>query len=144
LGTITEFNGKKPIDIRLKKQIEAHFDYRFQHDKLIAFRNVDDLSIFDQLPEEVQQTMYVEFLFKDFLEEFKRLFTFNNVDCPNQPAFFSYVDHHYRGFMLNLLSCLEPREEKANKILLNELDEVNEVFFFTNGMCETGFEINRI
>ena len=29
LGTITEFNGKKPIDVKLKKQIEAHFDYRF-------------------------------------------------------------------------------------------------------------------
>ena len=88
--------------------------------------------------------MYVEFLFKDFLQEFKRLFTFNNIDCPNQPAFFSYSDHHYRGFMLNLLSCLEPREEIATTILLNELDEVNEVFFFTQGQCETGFEINRI
>lgn len=75
--------------------------------------------------------MFVEFLFKDFLNEFKRLFTFNKIDCPNQPAFFSYSDHHYSAFMLNLLKQLEPREEAANTILLNELDEVNEVYFFT-------------
>ena len=88
--------------------------------------------------------MYVEFLFKDFLKEFKKLFTFNNVDCPNQPAFYSYSDFHYRSFMLDFLSCLEPRQEEENVILLNELDEVNEVFFFTKGQCETGFEINRV
>lgn len=82
-GTMENFNGKKPMDYKLKKDIEAHFDYRFNNDKLIAFREEKDLSIFEQLPEEVQQTMYVEFLFKDFLNEFKRLFTFNNIECPN-------------------------------------------------------------
>lgn len=113
-GTLNNFNGQKPVDLQLKKTIEAHFDFRFQNDKLIAFRDDQDISMFDQLPEEVQETMYVDFLFKDFLYEFKRLFTFNNINCPHQPAFFSYSDYHYRGFMLNLLSCLEPRQEEEN------------------------------
>jgi hypothetical protein len=45
--------------------------------------------------------------------------------------------------MLEILTHLEPRHELANTILLHELDEVNEVIFFTKGMVDIGFEINR-
>lgn len=45
--------------------------------------------------------------------------------------------------MMSLLSVLEPRKEEKNVIMSNELDEVNEVVFFTKGEYDVGFEINR-
>ena len=38
---------------------------------------------------------------------------------------------------------LEPRHEEKDVILIHELDEFNEVYFFNRGMYEIGFEINR-
>jgi hypothetical protein len=49
----------------------------------------------------------------------------------------------YRKFMIEMLGYLEPRREEKDKILFEELDEVNEVIFFNNGIYEIGFEINR-
>jgi hypothetical protein len=42
-----------------------------------------------------------------------------------------------------LLNCLEPRREDKNVIIHEELDEVNEVIFFENGMMDVGFDLNR-
>jgi hypothetical protein len=46
--------------------------------------------------------------------------------------------------MLDILTHLEPRQELPHTIILNELDEVNEVIFFTKGQVDIGFEINRV
>ena len=142
-GTIQEFNGQKPLDLDLKKQIEEHFEYRWQQDKLAAFRDDADLSIFDQLPIDTQVCMYKEFLFKDFLKTYKRTFCFRDYDCPDQPAFFTWENPGYRNFMFDLLKCLEPRIMWKNEIILEELDEVCEVIFFMTGAVDIGFEINR-
>lgn len=45
--------------------------------------------------------------------------------------------------MVSLLRNLEPRIEQADTTLFSELDEVNEVLFFTNGIYKIGFEINH-
>ena len=45
--------------------------------------------------------------------------------------------------MMQLLSMLEPRREDKNVNIYNELDEVNEVYFFNHGDYDVGFEINR-
>jgi hypothetical protein len=42
------------------------------------------------------------------------------------------------------LQALEPRFEKKNSIILDELDECNEVYFITNGTYEIGFSINGV
>ena len=47
-------------------------------------------------------------------------------------------------FMLDILSVLEPRQEMAKTVILNELDEVNEAIFFDKGKVNVGFEINRV
>ena len=46
--------------------------------------------------------------------------------------------------MIQILHALEPRTEKKDTILINELDEQNEVLFFNHGTIEIGYEINRI
>ena len=44
---------------------------------------------------------------------------------------------------MDLLRVLEPRKEEFNVTIYNELDEVNEVIFFSKGEYDVGFEINR-
>ena len=110
----------------------------------MAFQEDADLSIFGQLPDEVRQMMYTEFLFRDFLESYKNTFSsFPNEDSVNQNAFFTFYDFQYRRFMESLLNCLEPRREDRNVIIYDELDEVNEVIFFEEGVVDVGFDLNR-
>lgn len=45
--------------------------------------------------------------------------------------------------MFDLLHCLEPRVQSKQQIIFDELAEVNEVIFFTKGVVDIGFEINR-
>ena len=87
--------------------------------------------------------MYKDFLFKDFLENYKRTFCFRDYDNIDQPAFFTWESSMYSNFMFDLLRVLEPRIQQKNEIIFNELDEVNEVIFFMSGAVDIGFEINR-
>ena len=45
--------------------------------------------------------------------------------------------------MLDIMQALEPRKEPRRTVIYNELDEVNEVLFFSNGTYQIGFELNR-
>lgn len=45
--------------------------------------------------------------------------------------------------MLDIMRNLEPRQEAKDVILVNELDEFNEVYFFNRGIYEIGFDINH-
>ena len=45
--------------------------------------------------------------------------------------------------MTIVLSKLEPRLEKAETILIQELDDFTEILFFSKGQIDIGFEINR-
>jgi hypothetical protein len=45
--------------------------------------------------------------------------------------------------MTAVLSVLEPRKEKADTIMLRELDDFREIIFFLNGQVDIGFEINK-
>ena len=82
-------------------------------------------------------------MFKEFLVQYGRTFSFPNEESINQPSFYTWGDQAYFNFMIDMLQSLEPRREEKDTILLNELDEVAEVIFFMNGTYEIGFEINR-
>ena len=44
--------------------------------------------------------------------------------------------------MMLIMRSLEPREEAGYVTIINELDDVNEVTFFTHGMYEIGYDFN--
>lgn len=127
----------------LKERIEAFFDYKWEHDKNQAFREEEDLQLFQQLPPDVQVQMYNQYLFVGFLKAFSKVFSIPKHDNPNRYAFFTWNDQCYHNFMLEVLKNLECRREDKGVILYNELDEQNEVLFFETGMFEVGYEINR-
>lgn len=95
------------------------------------------------MPIDTKIMLYKDFLFRDFLETYKRTFCFRDYDSIDQPAFFTWENSTYRNFMFDLLQVLEPRVQQRNEIIFQELEEVNEVIFFTSGSIDIGFEINR-
>ena len=72
-GTLTSFNGMKPVDVEIKQEVETYFEYRWCRDKLMAFQQEDDMNMYNQLPDEVKLNIYSDFLFVDFLEIYKSL-----------------------------------------------------------------------
>ena len=88
--------------------------------------------------------LYQEFMFKEFLETYRRMFSFPNKFNNHQPAFYTWNHSEYRNFMIDMLRLLQPRQERANVVIYKELDEINEIIFINSGMFEIGFEINRI
>jgi len=56
-----------------------------------------------------------------------------------------YTDHDYEygNFVRGILKHLEPREVEEDTLLLNELDEILEVIFFTKGIHKAGYRLNK-
>lgn len=46
-GVMSHFNGGKPVELTLKRQIEDYFDYKWKFDKNIAFSNDADRACFE-------------------------------------------------------------------------------------------------
>ena len=64
----------------------------------------------DQLPEDVQNNLYQDFLYKQFLEDFKYIFRFKKKksevleeDWNRGNYFYTWDDEIYRNFMVGLL-----------------------------------------
>ena len=112
-------------------------------DKNFAFEDEEEQRLFNELPKETQIYIYRNYLYREFLQSFRRFFSIRNPTCHHQPAFYTWDNQKYQNFMLCLLRCLEPRREERGVMLVKELDEFNEVYFFNRGIYEIGFEINH-
>ena len=64
--------------------------------------------------------LYKEYLYKDFLHNFRILFQIPKSDN----EFFTWEDQVYRDFMIELLQNLEPRHEEKGTVLYRELEEI--------------------
>ena len=64
--------------------------------------------------------------------------------CLHQHQFYTWFDPEYSHFMVGILKSLEPRYEKKNTVIINELDAQDELLFYYNGTYCIGYEINRV
>ena len=69
-GTLRNFNENKSITLWLKKDIESYFDYKWNNDRNIAFQTDSEKKLMQKLPKIVQDRLYKEFLFTDFVYTF--------------------------------------------------------------------------
>ena len=104
--------------------------------------SVKDKAIFDQIPEWLQDSIYEQFLYQEFMKTFKKYFLFQKKYTNVKYNFYSWKDPVFRDFMTTILTHLEPRYEEEDQVLLYELDDVSEILFFTKGAVDIGFEIN--
>jgi len=95
------------------------------------------------MPDFLQEEIFRQFIYKDFLTDFHRTFTLPNFDRPQKHCHYTWEDDYYRKFMMDVLRTLEPRQEQKGAILLEENDEVSEVLlFFKGSLLALGFELN--
>ena len=132
----------QPIKSSFRYQIEQHMKYKWGNDRNQALQEEEDVTILEQIPEEVQDEIYYKFLHQKFLRDFEKYFTFEKTFTGLRLNFFSWKDQMYRDFMTDILTSLEPRREENGTILYTELDDFVEVLFFNKGQVDIGFELN--
>lgn len=76
------YNGAKEIDSKLKQEIRDLFEIKWKQDRNNSIMTETDKYLFDQLPSEVQLSIFKKFLFRDYLMQFRRLFSFRVEDSP--------------------------------------------------------------
>lgn len=98
--------------------------------------------IVEQIPTQVVDSIYADFLFRDFLGQYRKFFQIPKLTA-NMHSRYTWFDDSYRFFMLEILKNLEPRFEEKDTILIEELDEVNEIIFLEKGIFEVGYSVNK-
>ena len=107
------YNHGIEIDVELKQKIEILFRYRWLHDRNQGMYSQEDISLLEQLPIETQNMLYRDYLYTDFLYEFRFVFNFRKLDG----QIYSWDDEPFRNFMFGLLQNFEPRIEEKGTIL---------------------------
>jgi len=81
-----------------------------------------------------------DYLYHDFLKDFQKLFRFKKnkfrlgmFDRYKLYPYYTYFDHDYEMFILNLVIKLEPRFFAPKTIIYQELDESLEMYFVLKG-----------
>jgi len=133
------YNFGYEVEPEMKAKIEKYFRYRWLTDRNQAIDEPEELAYLDQLPIDTQNMLYRDFLYQDFLHEFRYMFMFKKPDGEA----YTWSDQPYRDFMLGLLQNFEPRLEEKGTIIYKELEEIQEVFFQEKGTIDIGYEINR-
>lgn len=95
-----------------------------------------------QLPENIQTDLLFKFSNLHFIKKFGDWF---RIKFSSEYGFIYCTMHHqfYRDFMVKIVENLEPRYEEANTVLLDECDEINEIFFVEQGEVLIGYELNK-
>jgi len=97
-----------------------------------------------QLSADTENRILRDYMFMEFLDAFRELFDLEKIfESYKVYIRYQWSDDIYAQFMNKLIRMLEPRREEKNIILINENEELNEVFFFVNGQFAIGFEINK-
>lgn len=165
LNVLKKFNhGRKlPDDITLR--IREYMHFMWEEDRNLCLVEEDEIFLFDQLPGETRLRIFHDFLFSDFMHDFKKMFRFKRTETGQKGAnafietlrtksqyayqkdasypYYSCQDSLYQNFMVDILRTLEPRFFKAKAMIYNELDEVNELYFIQRGTFDVGYCLNR-
>ena len=96
----------------------------------------------EQVPVIVIERIYQQYLFKDFLNTYKHFFEYRKP-TKHLHSRYTWDDLVYRDFMIRVLMSLEPCKEESDTIIIEELDEFNDVRFYSTGIYEIGYSINN-
>jgi len=141
-GLITRFNRNQDIDKRLKKEIEDYFEFRWSTNKNWFVDTGEDRQLLDQLPQEIQIQIYRNFLFQDFLKEFRSKFIFRNFRSKRSYCYYQWNDMNYEAFMIKMFDALEPWCMPKGKRIQKELEECDRIVFVMGGTYKIGFKVN--
>ncbi len=124
------FTGDKPLSKTLNKQIETHFAYFWQHDRLQSInQHYDKLT---DLPKAMRRKLLTTYIFEDVFHKFMHFFKTRE----RKESKFLY-DISF-GFMPRYFN---PNIDNEDKIIYCEEDEVPEMYFCLEGKVGIGFSM---
>jgi hypothetical protein len=97
-----------------------------------------------ELPKDLKQKIYTEFLFKDFMYLFRNYFVFQTNQDGKNINTFKVQDSKELSFVCAFLQRLEPRKYDKGEIILSELEDIEEMIFIVAGEYGIGYEFNKI
>ena len=155
-GVIKKFNGNVEIigdrdeRVPLKQRIEEHFIFKWNNDQTQAITTEADKLLLEQLPIEVQNKLFCNFLFHEFLINFTQSYfkiplsaLSGSTDPRNERRLMTFDDALYQQYMTQILVSLEPRQVPAETIIFGTNVETHEMFFINSGSIDIGFELNN-
>lgn len=74
LNVLAKFSKTGRLNKDLIKRLENYFEYYWERDRNFATKKDEDLRFMSELPKAIRRKIYTEFLFKDFLYNFKAYF----------------------------------------------------------------------
>lgn len=91
------------------------------------------------------QSIFIDYLFKDFLYKFKDLFQIEiTLPSSTQKQLLLPTDYKWRQFMVKFLQTLEPRLfTNLDELIQDQYQEVYEVLFVTSGSVLVGYRLFR-
>ena len=123
-------------------------EYYWKNDKNFALSTPLDKEMMGQLPDEVQNQIYKNFLHGEFLIKFGSFFTifkrgYKNLYYQklNIRSLYTWSDTEYQNFMKMFLQSLEPRFLEEKEIILDEDDKCQEIIFIFKGDFDIGYTI---
>lgn len=109
IALLTKFNDQQPLAKNLILKIEDYFEFYWNNNPLIAFKKESDQRFLNELPVGTVQSIFIDYLFKDFLYKFKDLFQIE-IQSGGQKQMLLPTDYKWRQFMVAFLNKLEPRQ----------------------------------
>ena len=112
MGLLCHFYGNRPLPKSIQKTFESYFEYYWQNDKNYAIQSEEDLRFMQELPPQIRRDVYKDFLFQDFLHQFKSYFSFKQqivIEGKMTDKDVNWNDTAYADFMVSILQSLEPR-----------------------------------
>jgi len=84
------------------------------------------------MPEITLDNIRQQLMFRDFLIRYSHLFMAPKHKGLNHSRY-TVFDNEYKNFMRSVLGFIEPRLERKNTLLIQELDEYLELILFVEG-----------
>ena len=104
IALLTRYNESLPLPKELITRIEDFFQFFWYNNPLLAIKSETDMRFLQELPEVTVQKIYIDYLFKNFMYNFR---TFLKIK--RKGKMMQKTDNKYRVFLVKFLSCLEPR-----------------------------------
>lgn len=138
IALLSRFNNGNPLNKQLITKIEDFFDYKWGNDRLGAVRDERDVRFLDELPDGVQEQIFIEYLFRDFLKRYELYFNPKQIGS----LMGEFANPDLREFLVGFVQHLEPRIYDVNSDLIQEQhEEIFEVLFLMSGAVGVGYRL---
>ena len=118
LGLLSKYNNGNPLKKDLIGDIETYFMYYWENNRLSAVSGPNDQKFMKDLPDYVQQNIYIDYLFSDFLYRYRNYFKADPYLMKLRKKNLYAEDPDKREFLVNFVKKLEPRFYEQSRDLL--------------------------